>query len=65
MQWVEYRDTRGSLNVGMRVEKHMAVITQIIANRYRKENSSPFTFNDFAPYHNTPAPTLDEWRKAI
>jgi len=65
VRWVKYRNRRGPLNVGLRVEHDLAMIMQMLANRYRKEGSQPFTKYDFAPHLDCPEPTLDDWRKAV
>lgn len=62
-RWVAYRNKRGSLHFGMRIEKSSALLSQIIANRYRKEGKEPFTIYDFAPYHDEPELTIDDLMK--
>lgn len=61
--WVEYRNKRGSLNMGMRVEHASALLAQITANRYRKENAPAFSIYDFAPHHDEPELTLEDMKK--
>lgn len=53
-RWVAYRNKRGNLNIGMRIEHDISIIAQMIANRYRKEGSEPFTMYDFALHHDRP-----------
>lgn len=65
IRWVKYRNRRGSLNVGLRVEHDLAMIMQMFANRYRKEGAAAFSIYDFAPHLDRPEPTLDDWRKAV
>ena len=58
--WIAYRNRRGSLHVGMRVENSMALIAQMIANRYRSENTPAYTIYDFAPHLDEPKLTLND-----
>jgi hypothetical protein len=58
--WLAYRNRRGSLHVGMRVENSMAVIALMIANRYRSENTPAYSIYDFAPYLDEPELTVDD-----
>jgi hypothetical protein len=64
LRWVRYREDRGSLNVGMRVERNIAVLASMFANVNTKQGG--YTMYDFAPHHEEPALTLDQamerWR---
>lgn len=59
LQWIKYRNKRGSLNNGLRVERAGAILAQMMANRYRKDGSPPFSFYDFAPHYDEPTLTID------
>jgi hypothetical protein len=60
--WVAYRRKRGTLNVGMRVEHFMSIVSQMIANRYRKSNSPSYSYYDFATHHDEPELTIDDMK---
>lgn len=66
LRWVAYRNKRGSLNVGMRVERGTAMLAMLYANRHRKEGAKPLTIYDFMPHMDPPPVTLEEamatWR---
>jgi len=62
LQWVKYRNKRGSLNNGLRIERAGAILAQMTANRYRKEGSTPYKFYDFAPHHDEPELTVEDIR---
>lgn len=49
MQWVAYTRQRGSLNVGMRVETHLAQAIEVICSAMgvKKHDGQPFTADDF------------------
>ncbi|WP_438283129.1 phage tail assembly protein T [Pseudomonas alabamensis] len=55
--WAKYRERRGSLNVGMRVERVGGLLASIMANQTRnqKVQPTPFTPQDFTP-HDQPRP---------
>ncbi|MBI46761.1 MAG: hypothetical protein CMG91_04730 [Marinobacter sp.] len=58
--WSQYRQRRGSLNTGMRVERAGALIATILANQNRKSDSQPFSFYSLAPHHDEPVLTMEE-----
>jgi len=47
----------------MRIENSMAQITQMIANRYRPENTPPYKIYDFAPHLDEPELTADDLKE--
>jgi hypothetical protein len=60
-RWIHYRNRRGSLNWGMRVEHGFATLAAMYANAHSKDGG--YTLHDFAPYHDEPAITLDRAMK--
>lgn len=62
--WVRYRNQRGSLNVGQRIEWSLAMLSAMFANVHRGEHPA-FSVFDFAPHHDPPPITLaramEEW----
>ena len=56
ISWAKYRAKRGSLNVGLRVERGAALLATLEAN----SKGGNFTLSDFAPYHDQPELSLDE-----
>ncbi len=60
LDWVEYRRKKGSLNLGMRVERGTALISTILSNTHRKKDSQPVSFYQFAPHHEEPVLSMEE-----
>ena len=58
--WAAYRQRRGSLNTGLRVEHGMAMLASLYVNARRKEHSPPVDLFDFAPHFDRPEATLEE-----
>ena len=58
LSWAKYRAKRGSLNVGLRVERGSALLATLFANSRSK--SADFTLCDFAPHHDQPEITLEQ-----
>ncbi|WP_422630883.1 phage tail assembly protein T [Pseudomonas rhizophila] len=61
-RWAKYRKERGSLNVGLRVERSLAVLSSMYANRITKEGG--FKPEDFMPHAGERVLTLAEAMKA-
>ncbi|GHB30449.1 phage tail assembly protein T [Salinicola rhizosphaerae] len=59
-QWAAYRNKHGSLNAGERIERAVAQLTAIYANRYRKEGHEPLTLWDLMPHAERPAESLEQ-----
>jgi hypothetical protein len=59
VQWVEYMRKRGSLNVGMRVEAAVAVLS----TQVNRALGGKAEFADFAPHWDQPEPQLDDIAK--
>lgn len=59
-KWVVYRQKRGSLNAGLRIEAGTAMLASLTANLNRKKDSRAFSFYDFAPHHDEPKVSLEQ-----
>lgn len=62
-QWSQYRAKRGSLNLGLRVERGSALLATMYANAHRSKHAAAFQLHDFAPHHDQPVITLEEAMK--
>jgi len=62
-RWIKYRRDRGSLNIGLRVERSVATLSAIYANQHSKEKS--FRAADFIPHEREREigleQALEEW----
>ncbi|MCY1314556.1 hypothetical protein D9M70_652190 [compost metagenome] len=58
LSWRRYRAKRGSLHVGMRVERGSALLAALYANTHTKNGG--FKLYDFMPHEVEPAPTLEQ-----
>lgn len=58
LQWVKYRRKRGSLNLGMRVERGSALLATLYANSHSKRGG--YKVYDFTPHDEEPPITLDQ-----
>ncbi|WP_442757290.1 phage tail assembly protein T [Pseudomonas putida] len=61
--WEKYRRRRGSLHVGMRVERATGLLAMILANQARdpKKRPVPYTIADFTPHDQAERPiSLEE-----
>jgi len=63
LRWAKYRAKRGSLNLGLRVERGSALLATMYANAHRGKDSAPYGLHDFAPYHDQPVLTLESAMK--
>jgi hypothetical protein len=61
MSWARYRNRRGSLNLGMRIERGTAMLAAMYANAHSKDGG--FKFHDFAPHHDAPPISLEQAMK--
>lgn len=61
-RWAKYRKERGTLNVGLRIERSLAVLSAMIANRISKDGG--FKVNDFIPHEGNRAVSLEEAMKS-
>lgn len=60
LQWAAYRQKRGSLNIGMRVERGAALIAALYSNSKRGRDAETLHIHDFSPYSDQPEITLDD-----
>lgn len=64
LTWLKYRQKRGSLHVGMRVEYGSALLAMLYANAHSKHGGHQL--HEFAPYHDEPQLSLEQametWR---
>ena len=64
LTWLKYRNKRGSLHVGMRVERGAALLASLYANAHSKDGG--YKLHDFAPYHDAPvlslALAMEQWQ---
>lgn len=58
LSWVAYRRKRGSLNIGMRVERAAALLATLFANVNSKEGG--YKIYDFMPHDEEPELTIDD-----
>ena len=56
--WVKYRQLRGSLNLGMRVERGSALLATLYANS--KSKNGGYKIYDFMAHEEESVPTLEE-----
>lgn len=61
LQWMRYRNRRGSFNLGMRVERGAAQLSVLYANA--KSKNGGYTLYDFMPNMEEPDLTLEEAMK--
>ena len=49
---MRFRDRRGSLHLGMRIERSVAMLAALTANVHRdhQKRPTPYTIADFAPH---------------
>ena len=60
LQWAAYRQKRGSLNIGMRVERGAVLIAALYSNSKRGRDAETLHIHDFSPYSDQPEITLDD-----
>tara|TARA_Y100000815_G_scaffold274502_1_gene308823 strand:- start:12736 stop:13008 length:273 start_codon:yes stop_codon:yes gene_type:complete len=58
LTWMKYRQKRGSLNLGMRIERGSALLATLYANS--KSKNGGYQLHDFAPHHDQPVLTLED-----
>ncbi|WP_444752442.1 phage tail assembly protein T [Pseudomonas sp. NBRC 111125] len=61
--WVKYRRRRGSLHLGMRVERSVAMLAALTANLHRdpQKRPAPYSWKDFALHEDEDGPiSLEE-----
>lgn len=62
LSWAKYRAKRGSLNLGMRVERGAALLATLYANAHTKNGG--YRIYDFMPHEEEGPISLDEAMKA-
>lgn len=60
--WRKYRAKRGTLNLGMRVERGSALLATLYTNSHSKNGG--FKLYDFMPHEDEPAISLDQAMEA-
>ena len=55
---MKYRQLRGSLNIGMRVERGAALLAALYSNSKTKDGG--YLVNDFMPHNQRPILSLEE-----
>lgn len=58
LSWARYRNKRGTLHTGMRIERGTALLATLYANSHSKNGG--FKLYDFMPHEDERAPTLEE-----
>ncbi|RRV70060.1 hypothetical protein EGI99_08470 [Stutzerimonas stutzeri] len=58
IRWAKYRAKRGSLNIGLRIERGSALLAALYANS--KSKNGGYQLHDFAPHHDQPVLTIDD-----
>ena len=56
--WMRYRAKRGSLHLGMRIERGSALLATLYANAHSKHGGHKLY--DFMPHEDEPALTLEQ-----
>lgn len=62
LSWQKYRAKRGSLHLGMRVERGSALLATLYANAHSKNGG--FAIYDFMPNEEPPPVTLEQAMEA-
>ncbi|MCF6672314.1 phage tail assembly protein T [Raoultella ornithinolytica] len=62
--WVKYRSKYGTLNVMMRTEWGAALVSSVLANINKSNNTQPFKVSDFAPHFNETPVGLEDAMKS-
>lgn len=64
--WVLYRQKYGSLNPMMRTEWAAGLVSSVLANVNKSNDTPPFKVTDFTPHINEPSISLEqamqEWK---
>ncbi|MNN80816.1 hypothetical protein D3C81_1975780 [compost metagenome] len=59
LSWQKYRAKRGTLHLGMRVERGAALLAALYANAHGKRGQK-FKLEDFMPHADEPVLTLEQ-----
>lgn len=60
LTWAAFRQKRGSLHLGMRMEHGFALLASMYANAHRKQHSPALKLYDFMPHMEEQAVSLDQ-----
>lgn len=60
ISWQKYRQRRGSLNLGMRVERGAALLATLYANRHLEQGKPKLGLHDFMDHADEPEMSLEE-----
>ncbi|WP_444956790.1 phage tail assembly protein T [Microbulbifer sp. ZKSA002] len=60
--WAKYRELRGSLHPGMRIERSTALLATLYANAHRGKGA-PAKITDFMPHEKEPEISLEQAMK--
>lgn len=58
LTWLKFRNKRGSLHTGMRIERGTAMLATMYANTLSKDGG--YKIYDFMPHEEEPVLTLDQ-----
>ncbi len=61
LQWRRYRQKRGTLNLGLRMDRGSALLAMLYANA--KSGKAKYRIWDFLPHEDEPAITLEQAMK--
>lgn len=59
-RWAAFRRRRGSLHLGMRIERSIAGLSALYANAHRKSDAKPFGIHDFMPHEDEQPLSLEK-----
>jgi len=60
IQWIEYRNKRGTLNLGFRFEQRTALLAAMYANAHKPADKAAYEVDDFSPHADIKELTLEE-----
>lgn len=64
LSWVAFRDKRGSLNGGLRVEEAVARLMALTINIHAGKNGPGYRMYDFAPHIEEPPISIEQAMEA-
>lgn len=63
--WLKFRNKRGSLHMGMRIEEQLAKFQAMWANSKTSKDAAPLYKEDFAPHLDPRIITAEEFAKSM
>lgn len=60
LTWLAFRQQRGSLHSGMRMERGFALLASLYVNAHKSKHSPSAKLTDFMPHFEEPAVSLEE-----